>query len=53
MNLPSRKYQIVNETLNRVTKDITDKASNYMSFLITAANNHKYQFEDQLLIFAQ
>lgn len=51
--MPSVKYQIINETLNRMTKDITDTPSNYMAFLITAANNHKYRFEDQLLIFAQ
>ncbi len=51
--MPSRKYLIINETMNRVAKDITDRPNNYMSFLITAANNHKYRFEDQLLIFAQ
>ena len=51
--MPSRKYDIILETANRVAKDITDKPGNYMSFLITAANNHKYRFEEQLLIFAQ
>ena len=48
--MPSKKYDIILETLNRVAKDITDRPNNYMSFLITAANNHKYRFEEQLLI---
>ena len=51
--MASRKYDIILETLNRVAKDITDKPGNYMSFLITAANNYKYRFDEQLLIFAQ
>lgn len=51
--MPSKKYDIILETLNRVAKDITDRPNNYMSFLITAANNHKYRFEEQLLIYAQ
>ncbi len=53
MNLSNTKYQIMLETLDRVMKDITDSPNNYMSFLLTAANNHKYRFEEQLLIFAQ
>ena len=51
--MPSKKYDIILETLNRVAKDITDRPNNYMSILITAANNHKYRFEEQLLIYAQ
>ena len=51
--MASRKYDIILETLNRVAKDITDKPGNYMSFLITAANNYKYRFDEQLLIYAQ
>ena len=32
---------------------ITANSGNYMAFLTTAAHNFKYNFRDQLLIFAQ
>ncbi len=37
----------------QTARDITCGGEVYMSFLTTAANNFKYSFRDQLLIFAQ
>ena len=51
--MPSRKYNIILETAKRTAKEITDNPNNYISFLTTAANNHKYRFEEQLLIYSQ
>lgn len=50
--MPS-KYQIISELASRTARDITSKAERYTSFLVTAANNYKYSFKEQLLIHAQ
>ena len=50
--MPS-KYQIITELAASTARDITSSAGKYMAFLTTAANNFKYRFLDQLLIYAQ
>ncbi len=50
--MPS-KYQIITELAVSTARDITSSAGKYMAFLTTAANNFKYSFRDQLLIYAQ
>ena len=50
--MPS-KYQIITELAATTARDITSSAGKYMAFLTTAANNFKYRFLDQLLIYAQ
>ena len=50
--MPS-KYQIITELAASTARDITSSPGNYMDFLATAANNFKYSFQDQLLIYAQ
>ena len=50
--MPS-KYQIISELASQTARDITSKAERYTSFLVTAANNYKYSFKEQLLIHAQ
>ena len=51
--MPS-KYEIVSELAAREANKLTATgASEYMSFLRTAANNYKYSFREQLLIYAQ
>ena len=50
--LPS-KYQTTVETSIRETMQITSSPARFMSFLDTAAQNYKYPFRDQVLIYAQ
>ena len=50
--MPS-KYQIISELASQTARDITSKAERYKDFLVTAANNYKYSFKEQLLIHAQ
>ena len=50
--MPS-KYQTTVEMVAHTAKDITSHPETFMSFLETAANNYKYGFRDQMLIFAQ
>lgn len=50
--MPS-KYQIITELAASTAKEITSSPGKYMDFLRTAANNFKYSFRDQLLIYAQ
>lgn len=50
--MPS-KYQIISELASQTARDITSKADRYTDFLVTAANNYKYSFKEQLLIHAQ
>ena len=47
------KYQIISELASQTARDITSKAERYTDFLVTAANNYKYSFKEQLLIHAQ
>ena len=50
--MPS-KYQMIVELASLTAKDITSHPHLYPSFLTTAANNYKYSFREQLLIYAQ
>ena len=50
--MPS-KYSLTLELSGYTAKEIAKNPQNYMAFLRTAANNYKYSFADQLLIFAQ
>lgn len=50
--MPS-KYRIILEMASQTARDITSDADRYTDFLITAANNYKYSFKEQLLIHAQ
>ena len=50
--MPS-KYQIISELASQTARDITSKAERYTDFLVTAANNYKCSFKEQLLIHAQ
>ena len=50
--MPS-KYRIILEMASQTVRDIASNADRYTDFLITAANNYKYSFKEQLLIHAQ
>ena len=50
--MPS-KYRIILEMASQTARDIVSNADRYTDFLITAANNYKYSFKEQLLIHAQ
>ena len=50
--MPS-KYRIILEMASHTARDIASNADRYTDFLITAANNYKYSFKEQLLIHAQ
>ena len=49
----SSKYQQINELANEALKDITLNSENWIRFLNTASNNYKYDFYEQVLIYAQ
>lgn len=49
--MPS-KYRIILEMASQTARDIASNADRYTDFLITAANNYKYSFKEQLLIHA-
>ena len=48
-----RKNEILSELLSTKTKEIVSSPGNYTAFLRTAAQNYKYSFREQVLIFAQ
>ena len=50
--MPS-KYRIILGMASQTARDIASNADRYTDFLITAANNYKYSFKEQLLIHAQ
>ena len=50
--MPS-KYRMILDLASQTAKNITADADRYTDFLITAANNYKYSFKEQLLIHAQ
>ena len=50
--MPS-KYRMIWELASQTARDIASNADQYTDFLITAANNYKYSFKEQLLIYAQ
>ena len=48
--VPSKLKNIV-DLYNETLSDICRSPENWASFLITASNNYKYNFADQVLIF--
>ena len=48
-----RKDEILSELLARKTREIIAQPGNYAAFLRTAAQNYKYTFREQVLIYAQ
>lgn len=50
--MPS-KYKIIMEMVSQTARDVTSNVERYTDFLVTAANNYKYSFKEQLLIHAQ
>ena len=50
--MPS-KYSLTIELSKQTVRDLSASHGKYMSFLVTAANNYKYSFADQVLIYAQ
>ena len=50
--MPS-KLQNITELYNLVLNDINKAPENWASFMITASNNYKYTFDEQVLIYAQ
>ena len=48
-----RKNGVLSELLSTKTKEIVSSPANYTAFLRTAAQNYKYSFREQVLIFAQ
>lgn len=49
----ANKLQNINDLAMETTLQITNSPDDWMNFLNTAANNYKYSFNDQVLIFAQ
>lgn len=47
------KYQTITDMAEQASHSITESAEKWMQYLTTSANNYKYHFKDQLLIFAQ
>ncbi len=47
------KLQYITELSEKTALDVTVNHTNWTLFLKTAANNHKYSFWEQILIFAQ
>lgn len=47
------KYQLINEMARETLKDITSKPEEWVKFLDTASSNYKYEFNEQVLIYAQ
>ena len=49
----AKKLDSIVELAAQKTREISANSGNYMAFLTTAAHNFKYNFRDQLLIYAQ
>lgn len=49
----TNKYQLVNEIANDTLKEVTSSSENWTKFLNTASSNYKYDFNEQILIYAQ
>ena len=47
------KYQLINEMARETLKDITSEPEKWVKFLDTASSNYKYNFNEQVLIYAQ
>lgn len=52
-NLMPNKYQLINTMTSETIKEITSNSKNWTDFLNTASNNYKYDFNEQVLIYAQ
>ena len=50
--MPS-KYSLTVELSKQTARELSASPGKYMAFLETAANNYKYSFADQVLIYAQ
>ena len=50
--MPS-KYSLTVELSAQILRELSSSPGRYPAFLKTAANNYKYGFQDQILIFAQ
>ena len=50
--MPS-KYSLTVELSAQILRELSSSPGRYPAFLRTAANNYKYGFQDQILIFAQ
>ncbi len=48
-----RKYNLTVDLSAYTAREITSSPEKFRTFLKTAANNYKYSFDDQILIFAQ
>ena len=48
-----RKIDLITAAYQEKALELTDNPGNWISFLQTAANNYKYNFDDQVLIHAQ
>ena len=49
----ANKLRLITDLYGETLKEISDNPSKWMDFLITASNNYKYSFNDQVLIYAQ
>ena len=49
----TNKYQLTNEMARVTLNEITSNPEKWIEFLDTASNNYKYDFNEQVLIFAQ
>ena len=47
------KLKLITELSERTARDVVKNPINWTSFIKTAAQNYKYPFQDQLLIYAQ
>ena len=52
IQVPS-KFEMISATLREQAKDVVRNTDTYTEFLLTAANNYKYNFREQLLIHLQ
>ena len=49
----ANKLRLITDLYGETITEISDNPSEWMKFLITASNNYKYSFNDQVLIYAQ
>ena len=49
----SNKFTLISELAYQTAKEISQNSKNWTSFLKTVARQYKYQFSNQLLIYAQ
>ena len=49
----ANKLRLITDLYGETLTQISDSPNEWMKFLITASNNYKYSFNDQVLIYAQ